>query len=109
MSPSSHPPQGSYSAGDPTGPPYRTTTIRGPSGIRNSICAPLEALTLAVANGWRIATPATRTGSRYAWLPEAAIRELPSGGVMMPGILSSLQRPKGDLTLSRVELAASSG
>ena len=71
--------------------------------------AQLEALEAAGLGRWRISTPATETGSRYAWLPETAVRSLPAGDVMLLGILASLQRPRGDLILTRSELAASSG
>ena len=56
-----------------------------------------------------VETPATRRGSRYAWIPIEAFRHLSAGGLKLFTLLSSLHRPRKALALSAAECAASLG
>ena len=56
-----------------------------------------------------VETPATRRGSRYAWIPIEAFRKLSAGGLKLFALLSGLHRPRKALALSVSECAASLG
>lgn len=56
-----------------------------------------------------VETPATRRGSRYAWIPIQAFRELSAGALKLFTLLSGLHRPRKALVLSAAECAASLG
>ena len=56
-----------------------------------------------------VETPATRRGSRYAWIPIQAFRKLSAGGLKLFAVLSGLHRPRKALALSASECAASLG
>ena len=60
-------------------------------------------------SGIVVETPATRRGSRYAWIPIEAFRHLSAGGLKLFTLLSSLHRPRKALALSAAECAASLG
>ena len=54
-------------------------------------------------------TPATRRGSRYAWIPIAAFRDLSAGGLKLLTLLSGLHRPRKAIALTAGGCAESLG
>lgn len=54
-------------------------------------------------------TPATRRGSRYAWVPIAAFRDLTAGGLKLFTLLSGLHRPRKAIVLTAAECVESLG
>ena len=56
-----------------------------------------------------VETPATRRGSRYAWIPIEAFRKLSAGGLKLFALVSGLHRPRKALALSASECARSLG
>ena len=56
-----------------------------------------------------VETPATRRGSRYAWIPIQAFRDLSAGALKLFALLSGLHRPRKAIALSAAECVASLG
>ena len=56
-----------------------------------------------------VETPATRSGSRYAWIPIQAFRGLSAGPLKLFALLSGLHRPRKAIVLSAAECVASLG
>ncbi len=56
-----------------------------------------------------VETPATRSGSRYAWIPIQAFRGLSAGPLKLFALLSGLHRPRKAIALSAAECVASLG
>ena len=54
-------------------------------------------------------TPATRRGSRYAWIPHQAFRELSAGALKLFTLLSGLYRPRKAIALTASECVESLG
>lgn len=60
-------------------------------------------------SGIVVETPATRRGSRYAWVPIQAFRDLSAGALKLFTLLSGQYRPRKPLALSAAECAESLG
>ena len=62
-----------------------------------------------VPSGIVVETPATRRGSRYAWIPIEAFRNLSAGALKLFTLLSSQYRPRKAVELSAADCAESLG